>query len=143
MRPIHAIVVVCLTHVSMAGAVAQDCKTSSPVRFSVGASVGSQATVARDTRHGRFVLRAERRGGSSVAMRFALNGRSMTPIRFSSAPAGARACLSGSVHSMSRARGAKKLACYVLGEPWCDEVHRVCYAVACCGSVCAAGSAAY
>jgi hypothetical protein len=143
MRPIHAIVVVCLTLVSMAGAVAQDCKISAPVRFSVGAGVGSRATVARDTRHGRFVLRAERRGGSSVAMRFALNGRSMTPIRFSSAPAGARACLSGSVHSMSQARGAKKSACYVLGEPWCDEKLRRCYAIACCGSVCAAGSAAY
>jgi hypothetical protein len=125
MRPIHAIVVVCLTLVSMAGAVAQDCKTSAPVRFSLGAGVGSRATVARNTPHGRFVLRAESRGGSSVAMRFVLNGRSMTPIRFSRAPTGARACLSGSVHSMSQARGAKKLVCYVLGEPWCDEVHRV------------------
>jgi hypothetical protein len=143
MRPIHAIVVVCLTLVSMAGAMAQDCKISAPVRFSIGAGAGSRATVARDTRHGRFVLRADRGGDSSIRMRFALNGRPMTPIRFSSVPARARACLPGSLHAMDRARGGKKLVCYVLGEPWCDEVHRVCYAVACCGSVCAAGSAAY
>ena len=88
MRPIHEIVLVCLMIVSMArgGAGLQNQRAR---LLLVGAGVGSRATVARDTRHGRFVLRAERRDGSSVAMRFALNGHSMTAIRFSSAPAGA------------------------------------------------------
>ena len=143
MGPVRAIVVVCLTLASMACAMARDCKISAPVRFSLGAGVGSRATVARNTAHGQFVLRAERRGNSSVAMRFALNGRPMTPRRLVNVPRGARECLPESVQARSQGRAKKKLVCYVLGEPWCDEAHRVCYAFACCGSVCAAGSATY
>ena len=143
MRPVHVILSIGLALLSMTAAVAQSCRTSAPVAFSLGADVGSRSTVVRATPHGRFALRAQRTGVSAVQMRFSLGGRAMTPRRLASVPAKARACLPGSVQARSHAKGGKKLVCYVLGKPWCDDAHRVCYAIACCGSVCAAGSATY
>lgn len=143
MRPVRALLIVCLTIASLAGAMAQDCKVSAPVRFSLGTGAGSRATVAKDTRHGRFVTRAQRRSDPSIAIRFSLDGQPMTPRRLANAPRGARACLPRIVQERSQAGGKKKLVCYVLGSPWCDEAHHVCYAIACCGSTCAAASAAY
>ena len=150
MRVILAAGIICLSFLSMAAEAAQECRSIGLTRFTLGPGVGSQASVVRQTPHGRFVLRAERTGNSAAKMRFALNGRRMAPTSLRHAPADIKACLTEKTRAMSQARKRSKLNCYVMSEPRCDPpgaAHGQCFALACCDvgdvKVCGTGTAAF
>lgn len=150
MRVILAAGMVLLSLLSMAAEAAQKCTSIGLTRFALGPGVGSQASVARQTPHGRFMLRAERTGYSSAKMRFALNGRGMAPTSLKQAPPDIKACLAERTRAMSQARNKSKLNCYVMSEPRCDPpgaAHGRCFALACCdvggAKICGTGTASF
>jgi hypothetical protein len=150
MRAILAAGIIFSSFLSMAAEAAQECRSIGLTRFALGAAVGSQASVTRQTPHGRFVLRAERTGYSSAKMRFALNGRRMAPASLKHAPPDVKACLSEKARAMSQGRKTSKLNCYVMSEPRCDPpgaAHGQCFALACCdvggAKICGTGTASY
>jgi hypothetical protein len=150
MRVILAAEIILLSFLSLAAEAAQECRSIGLTRFALAPGVGAQASVARQTHRGRFVLRAERTGYSSAKMRFALNGRRMAPASLKHAPPDIKACLSEKARAMSQGRKKSKLNCYVLSEPRCDPpgaAHGQCFALACCdvggAKICGTGTASY
>jgi hypothetical protein len=145
LRVILAAGIICLSFLSMAAEAAQECRSIGLTRFALGPGVGSRARVARQTPHGRFVVRAERTGYSSAKMRFSLDGRRMVSTSLKHAPPDIKACLSEKAREMSHKKKAQKFYCEVMDEPRCENGE--CFALACCyvGSerVCATGTAAY
>ena len=132
---------------SSASGAGKECKSAGVTRFALGARAGSQASVVRQTPHGRFVTRAERTY-SSVRFRFALEGRVMAPGSLRRAPTDIKACFSEKTREMSRARRGSKLTCYVVSEPRCDDAeHGKCFVLACCNvggvGVCGTGTASF
>ena len=131
---------------SSASNAAKECKSEGVTRFALGAGVGSQTSVVRQTAHGRFVTRAERTS-SSVRFRFSLDGRRMARASLRHVPPDIKACFP-QAREMSHAKAARKLVCYVVDEPRCDDgPHGKCFVLACCNvggvGVCGTGTASF
>ena len=144
MRVIFTAGIICFSLLSLAAEAAEECRSIGLTHFTLGPGVGSQASVVRQTPHGRFVLRAERTGYSSTKMRFALNGRRMAPTSLKHVPPDIKACFADGNCEVSHKNKAHRIYCEV-SEPRCEN--DACFVLACCyvGSVreCAGASAPY